>query len=312
MMLQVFIHGCQRNHAEVQYATVELNAAYNFYAAHKDSTGAIYISGGNDTKGIIYKSTDNGHTWKVYSDSYHKQIYDFAFLRNGNLIACSGDLELLSSTNAGKTWQQIIPQDRPNTGHHSEMYSMSQSPSGGIYFCGGEKFYDGVIYYTHDTLQTLSFTHRNHEIRSMHWLENYAVAMGYGAILYLQSGNNNWQFANAPDDFFTGCTAHKNIFYSCSFNGGIYQSHDYGKNWDCINGKNGLTGKRFFYNCIALNNQNGVALGSDGSVATSDNNGATWSEAYSFNSNDINCVINVYDNLWIAAGDNGKIFRFSF
>ncbi|MBK8845326.1 MAG: hypothetical protein IPO27_01740 [Bacteroidetes bacterium] len=310
--VQIFYYGCQRNHAEVHYTTIELNSACNFYSMHKDSTGAIYVCGGNQDRGVIYKSTDYGHIWKVYSDSYSKQIYDFAILQDGNLIASSGDLELLYSTTKGKGWKQVIPSDRPKTGHQSEMYKISRAPDGAFYFCGGEKLYDGVIYYTTDTLRTLGFAHRNHEIRSMHWLGNHAIAVGYGAILYSETMNNDWQFANAPDDFYTGSTSHKNIFYSCSFNGGIYQSYDFGKNWNCINGKNRLTGKRFFYNCMALQNQHGVALGNDGSVATTSNYGTSWNEAYSFDNADINCVINVYDNLWIAAGDDGKIFRFSF
>jgi photosystem II stability/assembly factor-like uncharacterized protein len=85
-----------------------------------DAKTAYVISIGNGDSSRIYKTTDGGETWDLqFTNKDEKAFYDaLACWDRKNCIAMSdpvgGQFLVLSTSDAGATWNQIVSKDLPN------------------------------------------------------------------------------------------------------------------------------------------------------------------------------------------------------
>lgn len=308
---------CEKQNLSVYTKLIKSSTTADLFTIKKGNDNTIWICGGAKNESTMLKSNDGGYSFSKFGNGHYHALYDFEIINDSTIMGSAADLEFITTNNYGMNWKIQIPADdqRPKTGFLSDLYSYVKTDDGTIYLAGGEKFYHGVIYKSVDGGQNFNLTYRNHEMRDIIFLDNNnGIASAYGALYYTHNKGETWNQSNAENDFFTGLVARNNSVFCCSFEGGIFRSDDIGENWKCINKSNKSFSKRYHYNRIvfAPDGIRGICAGTEGNVAITYDGGITWNEGTAFDNNDINDIIFLDNDIAMAVGNKGVIYRFTF
>jgi photosystem II stability/assembly factor-like uncharacterized protein len=305
---------CGKDRDLLPFSSDVINNSIDLNGIHKTESGVLYISGGNETKGIVYKSDDNGVSWKEQNDVFDKWVNDVWMNDDETGISVDQDVLIYTTTDGAVSWQQYYPEVWPLSvnRHLRDIWQIDTS----IYFiCGGKNFNKGLIYVTKNNGDDWEFTEFQHELRGIFFNNlQSGIAVGYGVILKTDDQGSSWRVIDSPREFYTGITGDgKSTYWACGFNGGLYHSNNNGENWERIKDPNKAFSSRDRFTCIdRINNGSIIASGFDGIVAISKDNGNSWSFYESFLGNMVNDIKIIAPGSAIAVADNGFVFRLEF
>src|SRR4051812_11584774 len=84
---------------------------------HPTNPGVIYVAAWSveNTNGDIFRSNDNGKTWKILKEMHGKSVRGFAMSRSNPDVLVAGALDGVYRTNDGGThWNLISPENHPD------------------------------------------------------------------------------------------------------------------------------------------------------------------------------------------------------
>ena len=316
LILAIAFFSCKKDKVSIQYHAVNTGVSSAIYKIKQWSADTLYICGGNDSSGFILKSTDAGNSWQNFQSNFWEKILDLDFSGDKLLIAASQHINFFKSTDKGLTWKLITPPagQYPLSAYAANMYSIDIVNDSVGFACGGENFQQGFIYRTADGGETWLLTNKNHEMRSVLMSDAMnGFASGYGVIYRTADGGLNWNITDGDDEFYTGlCVSNNQKVFTSGFNGGVKQGAFGSDSWNTKLKSNGVV-KRIHFNCIHFYNAMvGVAAGTDGVIYITTDGGTNWLEGQAFDHVLINTVLLLSVNDGLAAGNDGKLFHFSF
>ena len=220
------------------------------YIAINDSTNSIFAySAYNDW--LIYKSTDNGNSWKVTLNRT-RELSDLISFK-GNVYAINYLGTFYKTTDDGETWD--------STYVDYGLLSMAVAPSGQIYI---GTFYDKI--FTSENLGA-SWYHLDDETLDTH-VNSIAInnngeifATHKNGITTSKDSGKTWNFFSAPIDLgfeSTLAVDEQNNLYAGAY-GGIIKSTNEGEDWSNLGGKfNSVRRIKVHKNIIYIASSNGI------------------------------------------------------
>ncbi len=316
LIASVVVVSCKKDKTPIAFTSVNSGVTSTIYKIKRATSDTLYLCGGNDSSGFIMQSTDAGNTWKNFQNAFWGRILDVDFAGDSLIIATSKDINFFKSSDKGITWKLVTPLagQYPLSAYAANMYCIDMVNDSIGFACGGEYFQQGFIYRTIDGGDSWQLTNKNHEMRSVLMTDaNNGFACGYGVIYRTDDGGKNWNLTDGDNEFYTGlCTSDKVNVFASGFNGGIKQGTFGSNTWNKKLKSNGV-GERIHFNCIDFfTNSIGVAAGTDGVIYISKDGGTNWSAGSAFDNTLINSVLLLSTTEGLAAGKDGKLFRFSF
>lgn len=307
---------CKKETIPIAYTPIVSGVSSTIYKIKSVTPDTLYLCGGTDSSGFILLSTDAGKTWKNFENGFWERILDLDFANDSIVIATSKDINFFKSSDKGITWKLVTPVagQYPLSAYKANMYSIDMVNDTIGFACGGEYFQQGFIYRTIDGGNSWQLTNKNHEMRSVLMADaNNGFACGYGVIYRTADSGITWNLTDGDNEFYTGlCSADKKNVFAAGFNGGIKQGNFGSDAWNKKLKSNGV-GERIHFNCIDFFDNNiGVAAGTDGVIYISRDGGTNWTAGSAFDNALINTVLLLSNTEGLAAGNDGKLFRFTF
>ncbi|MEP7171219.1 MAG: YCF48-related protein [Bacteroidota bacterium] len=308
---------CKKEKSTIVFTDVSPGTDFNIYAVRKLTDDTLMACGGKDNKGIVLRSADKGTSWSVLNDSFDQVIYDFYFINDHLGFAGGGTPDVFKTTDGGKNWEKLyLP--FPLTGFPPNY----RSPLRKIFFvndslgfiCGGGKFEAGIIFKTADQGLNWTLTTFQYELRGILFLNDQTgYACGFGVMLKTTDSGNNWTVIKSPNEFYTSLMKYPDDIYTSGYNGGIYKTSIADIDWQPVNSSNNAYSSRSHFNLIT-SSANGtlIAAGDGGFISISTDQGSSWDEGESFNGVTIKSILTLDNHSGIAAGNDGKIFKFSW
>ncbi|MFN0032365.1 MAG: WD40/YVTN/BNR-like repeat-containing protein [Flavobacteriales bacterium] len=310
----VLILSCRKTDSTIspiEVSTVPKSVRINDLQIINDSLW--YACGGvRDMEGHIFKSTDAGKTWSVFTNEFSKSIYCIHFPTPEIGMAGGDFLHLWRTTDGGNTWEfqwladqvPLHEEDRP------AIRDLQMLSPVDFHFCGGENLGEGVIYETHNGGENWNFEFMQHEMRTLAVGEGYnVVAGGHGAAFHFADSLSSIEQSDFENDFITDLVhAYADDFYAASYNGAIYRSEDNGHTWTEIFDSNSFAQKRINWNAIHLVSGLITVVGNGGWIVQSEDAGANWQLLRLDNEDNLYCIAALNEQLWTGS-DNGKLYR---
>lgn len=119
----------------------------NLFALFADKKGNLYIAA---ERGTVFKSKDDGQTWKVIDTGYPGTFWTGLVLRNGSLVVAGLRGRVLRSEDGGEHWKEV------DAGTKSSITGITESSDGRIFAVG----LDGVSLQSTDECRSLSVSSR--------------------------------------------------------------------------------------------------------------------------------------------------------
>ncbi len=313
-LITVFTISCKKDKIELPYTSYIIDQSIDFQKVNMNSAGSLYASGGNDQKGIIYRSGDGGLNWVAMNNIFDKSINDAIINSDSTGFCADKDVLIYLTSDAGGSWQQYYPNDWPLSVNRN-LRNICQVNDSLIFICGGKNYGNGLIYRSVDGGLNWDFSEFNHELRSITFNTPLnGVAVGYGVILRTNDGGENWDVIKSPSEYYMGVVGDGGSYYwACGFNGGIYRSDDHGNSWSTIKDKDNSISSRDRFTCIDRNSDmHLITCGISGLTGISKDNGESWDFYESFSEADINSVVIKSSGKAVAVGERGRIFTVTY
>ncbi|MBL7943507.1 MAG: hypothetical protein JNM00_12100, partial [Flavobacteriales bacterium] len=244
-----------------------------------NDTTWLACGGIRDKEGWLFRTTNAGLTWEKTEVDFPKAVYCLSYRQDGVWWAGGDFLHLWKSTDGGVTWKfhwlgQQVPfngEDRPGV----RQWQWISEQKG--WFVGGENFGEGVIYHTDDGGDTWSFAFHQHELRALHFFnDSVGVVAGHGASFFTEDGISAFDQNNFQNDFMTDiATDATGDIIGVGYNGGIYNSSDFGMSWNNESETNGVLSKRANWNDVKVTNDFAIVCGNNGKVGVKEI-GGNW------------------------------------
>jgi photosystem II stability/assembly factor-like uncharacterized protein len=309
--LLLTIISCEKEREQLPFEEIRITNSTDLKGIHNDLAGTLFVSGGDDDHGVIYISTDSGMTWLLRAGAFDKSVNDVWMDIDGSGFTADKDVLIYSTTDSGSNWIQYYPTTWPLSVNRN-LRDICRSDPSTVVICGGKNFGNGLIYVTHDNGSSWSYSEYDHELRGI-TLGNkgHGLAAGYGVVLRTSDNGDSWTIIDSPPEYFTGITSGTNsTYYLCGFNGGLYSTADQGNSWKNLKKNNSLFSSRDRFTCITSFNNIIVACGENGLAGISKDSGDSWKFYETFNNGNVNDVVILSPEIAIAAGDDGRIYRF--
>lgn len=312
----LLLFSCRKNEIEIQFIQISSGTSADLLKIKRLKANEIYLCGGKDSSGFISKSTDEGNSWLLLQNNFPGKIYDMDVIDTGKMIAVSEKIVFYRTADDWKGWEYITParNEYPETGYDSDLTSVDMINDMMGYACGGKIYRQGVLYRTWDGGTTWQFTYKEHEMKSVVMLDAQSgYASGYGVIYHTNDYGATWNITNAADDFFTcmSKSSPEHVF-AAGYNGSIADTYKNGK-WSTKEKGNKAFGERVHFRCIDFfNNMVGAAAGANGVIFITRDGGYIWEKGTAFDRAQINSILLISENSGLAAGENGKLFKFQF
>ena len=153
---------------------------------------------------------------------------------------------------------------------------------------------------------------KNFELSDIDLVDSNTIYLsGYGAILKSHDQGNHWEFTNAKNDFFKAMSWKNTLEgIAVGYEGSIQKTSDGGKTWSVIRNGNDVTLKKFHFLDIDRNqNKTVVAVGENGVVFISNDDGENWIETNQFSLKDLRGIYFRDETTCFIVGDQGSLFE---
>ena len=266
--------------------------AYFVYSVFAE--GSTLFAGTRDS---IYRSTDNGTSWKAsFADSTSYLIYSLLSIGT-DLFAGTWGGGILRSTDNGVTWSAS------NKG--LDILNVRELVANGTTLYAGTN--NGVYQSTDmgSNWHAATIGLSNMDAHAMTVSGPYLLtATVWGGIARSKDSGASWELANVGMDGYSAyalASSGSNLLVGT--NGQIFLSKDNGTTWAATIGATGTIVTSF-----AVDGSNVVAGGSNG-IATSNDGGETWTKGpIGNNIHSINSLL-IFDSTILAATYGGGVFR---
>lgn len=293
--------GCTSTVSKIKLITVEhLFYTNKLYVAQQNEL--IDIGFENEKYGCaIFKdgncviTSDSGKTWALaYTNNSSVQMNSISIF-NGVWYIALEDGSYLKSIDKGNTWNNL---------GFNNTYGLNQ-----IYFISNSNAYalgqNGKLYRFNGTIWQNQISGTTESLNKMCVKNSTKIIVGNNAtILKLQ--NNAWTSITAPvnTNFYDVTFKDSLTGYIVSDFGYILKTIDAGLNWNLV-----LSGADVSFQSIACSGDSVWAVGTNGAVFTSTNNGISWNRFNIGTLDNLNSIV-YFKNKGFIAGANGLLRNF--
>ncbi len=302
---------CQKEIILLNHTTINLQTEaeiHNIFFI--DSLTGYAIGGIQNRFGSIFKTADAGNTWQEIFQS-DTNLNDIYFLTPKTGFACGDDILLLKTLDSGSSWTKVTYGWNPPEAYISPLKHIEFVDDTVGYLTGGAYFDRGIIFKTQNSGLWWEPYHFDNEMSASHFSDKETgIFGGYGLITKTTDGAQTFQPIDIRGDFYTSfCFTTKETGFACGYNGGIFKTSDSGNSWTTIYKPNNADLCRIHLNDIALaQNGKGIAVGNEGIILISNDNGSSWEKAQQLTSDKLFSVsIQVDGSAWVTS-ENGNIY----
>lgn len=304
---------CRKNkEMKVDAQVIDVGEQVNLYHSFfLNGLNGFACGGTRDQSGYIFKTTDGGNNWSKFQIPDPVNIYSLHFINADTGYAGGDFLQLYKTTDGGQTWQlDWFPADEIpyHEVHRPAIRRFKMVDDSTWYFVGGENFETGTLYKTTNAGDTWTFDTLRHELRGLDfWDAQTGVIAGYGYVGCADGSELN-QHQQIADFFSAVQYLSQTEIVMTGYNGGIYKSYDGGQSWEKMERPNGLLGRRNHFNDVHIHaDQTGYAVGDDGLLMHTTDNGESWQYADANIEGNIHHIFGLGNAFYLAAAD-GKIY----
>jgi photosystem II stability/assembly factor-like uncharacterized protein len=304
IVVMLLSQGCRKDRLALPWERVSLGTHYDLTCMVADSTGRMWIAGGDVWRyGLILHTEDAGATWTQVVES-EKQFLDMQ-LTTGGLLACGVDVHLWHSEE-GSLWAS----------HYTNRWNVHRgvaafTPTRWI-SVGGHAFDDGFMYIHDDHDAEEHYWAHTNRIDAVQVLDSeVAIAAGYGAVYRTEDQGRSWQLLDVRGDYYTGMDfPTRDTGYMVGYGGSILKSTDSGSTWRTIRtgGQFNVSGPAFRY-IHFRDTQTGIAAGERGVAWLTRDGGHSWQELSGLPGRvDWHTALITDQEVWLA-GTGGHCYR---
>ena len=282
----------------------------DLHCIFKLSDDTLFCSGGNQSHGIILKSTNRGVNWQIINTSLPAKINALYFFNSLNGFAGGDGLQFFETNDGGVNWNQVLlpPIGTEFINPIRQIIFLSDSIG---FFCSGQEFGHGLIAKTIDRGKHWKLLQWYHELRSISFKDDiHGYCGGYGAMLFTDNQGESWQLTESNNEFVTSINYNLSKSVACGYNGNILQNNNT-LNWEIASKGNQSFTARSHFNAVSTGDHiHFFVFGNNGKCALSDDGGNEWKYASAFDGFTIYNAICLTDQSGITVGEKGKIFYF--
>lgn len=231
--------------------------------------------------GVIWRTVNSGITWSRVLEEPGRCIYDADFFDGNNGYAGGDALMLLHTTDGGTTWKNEYENaDFSNWSEFIKPIRKIAYPNPRtIIAIGGDTWYKGLMCASHNWGQDWFFKDFDNQLNDIAVPDISSVWIcGYGLMLLSADSCSNLNTLAINEDNFTALDfSGTAIGLACGYNGGIYKTTDSGLSWKEVLKSNNTFDKRQHFNDICfINNNRAIAVGNNGLLLLSNDQGEHW------------------------------------
>lgn len=253
-------------------------------------------------KGSIFKTTNGGISW-IHQTSNTQNNLSYICIFDSLTAYISGySGEFLKTTNGGTTWVKTLY--NPSSSIISMFFGDEK--------CGWAVGYDGLVMRTCDGALTWSVTQLgNTPLLSVYFRnENIGFITASNGIYYkTTNGGVNWiKYSLANSDWLFDIRFESEqiglmVGGLTGVSQSIYRTTDGGTNWV----KQSTLSNKFLCGVHFYGNNRCIAVGTEGEIILSSNNGQSWQRQSSNFTSQLNSVTNSNDSVLFVVGENGTL-----
>jgi photosystem II stability/assembly factor-like uncharacterized protein len=302
LIFTVLILAFQNDYAQKSAAPNSVSAFYSYL------TSVYFVSSNNGwavgDKGVILNTIDGGTNWDLQSSGTANSLNSVVFIDKNNGFAVGRNGTILNTSNGGKTWVQ----QQSNTSNDLEdvfftskkngiavgFYKILKTTNGGINWTSISD--DAVVW------NSICFTDSN----------NGWIAGSAGAIWKTTDGGSNWNHLfendqNSVEWFIDISFVDNNNGLAVDGFYGIHRTTDGGTTWNDSYNTGG--GSNSFYNIFYMNVNTAFAVGDNGRILKTTDEGITWLSQTSGTNDALRSVYFTDLNNGIIVTSSGKILK---
>lgn len=252
------------------WTSFKVKKTYGGDALHlfKAKNGSLVVSGGLYDDHFIAISKDNGISWERVWKDEDMEIGCFVEIANGNILGFGDEDEFLISSSNLNEWYEY---ERPWKGSHP-------------------------LFYEEDVRAAINLKD-----------DRFLIVGDDGLMMCFNSNMSNCFYGNKQENeqlsFNSLVKNSEDLIYAGTDKGDIFKSNDEGKTWDnvyfCRN--RSLSIRKIAFSPKGT----GIAVGEDGVILISDNNGKTWKQITSHTDELLNDVTYLCNEKFVIVGDEG-------
>ncbi|MCK5856233.1 MAG: PKD domain-containing protein [Bacteroidales bacterium] len=291
--------------SQIGWSSLSTSYVGNFKAIYFNNVDTGYAVGGNNSTGIVYKTTDGGLTWasSSISGSSLESVW-FTSATVGYVAGSNG--KIYKTTNAGGAWVSLTTY---NTTDISDIHFPTAND--GFAVSDTALFVtvtagSGWAIYSVPTIGTTSQANGVFFTTASSGVIYGSTNFFNGWIRRTTNGGSSWSSAfttaaTINDVFFVSATEG----YAVGNAGGIYKTTNSGSSW--LMKASGITTN---LNSVFFVNSNiGYAVGENGVIIKTLDGGTTWNSQNTGVSNLLRGVFSASTNVTYVVGDNNKIMK---
>ena len=293
------------------WTQLSTNYIGNFKDVYFINTTVGYAVGGNNTTGIIYKTTNGGTSWSATAIST-SSLESVWFTSSSTGFAVGSGGKIFTTTNAGSTWTVVTS---PTTTGMKKIHFPTSTVG---YAAGGSVMIKSTNSGSSWTSSTVPSIGGSNTIANGVFFTSSSVGYLYGSynffngwINYTTNGGSTWSYA----PFTSGGTINDIYFipstttgFAVGNGGGIYKTTAGGTSWTMKTSGTTKNLNAVYFVSASI----GYAVGDSGLVLKTVNGGTTWNQQQT--SVTTTHFQGIYaPSLMVAyiAGDNNKIMKTS-
>lgn len=278
----------------------------------KESGSFFLIGGDRWSDGFMYRSIDNGKSWKTVndvSDTSDFFLTDIHFDSFGNGMCVGFGGQIFFTQDGGSNWlfHRHIGWSR--------FESVWLSDHGLLNIAGDGSFQSGTMgVSTVENWWTYEFDSIPLKVFDIHQLFNGSyLAAGFGGVL-LKDANASWRRMELEGDIFLQFSfPSETTGYLCGFNGSIYAFDVPNLSWKELEPPTPAFSKVKSWNTLHFfDEQNGVVAGDNGVIWKTNNAGQSWLKTTLPGKEDIYALYMLNRDTCMAGGRNGFLAKIIF
>lgn len=298
-MLTLF--ACQKEEVKPDLMTDVVSPDLNLRSLFLlNDTNWFVVGGKANTEGYIYKSIDQGMSWtKLYECGWN--IHDISFLNDNLGLVCGDELNILKTTDKGKTWNNLPLSWFPADAYFIPLKHIEFVNDTAWYITGGQYYDRGINIRTRNGGLWTDVTVFQVELNTSFFKNpQQGILGGYGIIYQTSDVAVTFTPVDFAGDNFTGLAFSGSDYGLASgYDGGIYKTTNGGLNWETVLKPQIPLAQRNHFNDIAAHGDLAVAVGMNGIIYLSYDDGDTWKPAVTGTDKNL---------LDVDAGEEGKFY----
>lgn len=255
----------------------------------------------------MLRSADGGETWtKPSFPEIGKGMYGLAVAPTGEVYSVGFEEKGLRSTDGGHSWTLF-------TLPRSEAYTalvFGRDATGWV--VGGISFRTGYRIKLDQGGNTVQLDSVGYQLNDVVADKSGNIfAAGYGVVLKLDAGKQDWKILDIQGDNFTAISVDgAGNIYTCGASGSVFKTRDAGRSWQRLRGTKSIGGPHYaLQDIIFTDHQHGYCVGENGLLIYTDDGGEHWMEFEKFTTAHLRSIAALNNGDLLVCGDGGALWR---